>query len=613
MCGIVGYVGERNCTPILLDGLRRLEYRGYDSAGVAVLTGEENSPIQVVRAQGKLAALEELLSSKPLAGPTGIGHTRWATHGKPSEANAHPHVVGNVAVVHNGIIENYLDLREKLIAAGHSFSSETDSEIFAHLIDENLRAGVPLEEAVKKALLNVQGAYALAVVSLSEPGKIVCARNASPLVIGLGDGENYIASDVPAILNLTRKVLFLDEGEIAVITKDGASVQTLEGEKVNRHYRQVTWSPVQAEKGGYKHYMIKEIFEQPRAIVDTCRGRVFPASGRVSLDGINIQSEQVARLKRFIIIGCGTSYYAGMTGRSFLEAMLKVPVQIELASEFRYRDPIIDQDDIVLGISQSGETADTLAALKVAKAKGAQVLSICNVVDSSIPRLSDGVLYTHAGPEIGVASTKAFTCQVACLHLLGLYLGQLAGNLSEEAGRKYIEELLEMPVKMGIVLDRLENSIREVAWRFYQHRNFLFLGRGNNFPIAMEGALKLKETSYIHGEGYAAGELKHGPIALIDEEMPVVVIAPQDQHYEKTINNLEEVKARGGRILALGTDGDERIARSSDHVIYLPPVPNHFSPLVTVLPLQLLAYHIADLKGTDVDQPRNLAKSVTVE
>ena len=610
MCGVVGYVGDRQAVPILLEGLRRLEYRGYDSAGVAV---EGVGGLQVVRARGKIAALEERLAAEPVTGTVGIGHTRWATHGKPSDENAHPHTAGRVCVVHNGIIENHLELREQLEAEGCVFSSETDTEILAHLIERESRAGSPLTDAVRRALGHVEGAYALAVVAADAPGTIVAARAASPLVVGLGDGEQFLASDVPALLGQTREVVFLDDGELATLTRDGVRIETLDGQPVERAPRLVPWSLQEAEKGGYRHFMQKEIHEQPRAVSDTLAGRYSLTQARVVLDDVTITPEQAAAISRIYIVACGTSWHAGLVGRLLIESLARIPTEVDLAHEFRYRDPIIDARTLVVGISQSGETADTLASLKAAQAAGARVISIVNVIDSSIARTSDDVVYTHAGLEIGVASTKAFTSQLAALHLLALHLGRQLRRVDEALTRRHLERLAEVPGLMQRVLEAADGPMEELAQRYQQARNFLYLGRGVNYPIALEGALKLKEISYIHAEGYAAGEMKHGPIALIDESMPVVVIATRGSHYDKILSNLQEAKARDGKILALATEGDARIADLADEVFFLPEADGSVQPLLTVLPLQLFAYHVANLKGTDVDQPRNLAKSVTVE
>ncbi len=623
MCGIVGYVGPKACVDIILSGLKRLEYRGYDSAGVAVVGG---GGLAVTRSKGKLKNLVALLAEKPLSGCTGIGHTRWATHGRPSDENAHPHSYGGVAVVHNGIIENHLELKGSLSARGHKFSSETDTEIFAHLIADALEAGAAdLSTAVHAALDQVVGTYAIAVVSSRRPDEIVAAKNASPLVVGFGKGESFLASDVPAILEHTRDVVYLEEGELALLTPGGIRIEGRDRLPRQRAPRRIEWSAVAAEKEGHKHFMHKEIFEQPRAVADTIRGRVSLEQGDVTLDGLEITEGQARALDRVVVVACGTSWHAGLSGRLMIEALARLPVEVELASEFRYRDPIVGPTTLCLAISQSGETADTLAALKEAKRRGAGCIAICNVVGSAIPRecaervadgaaanLARGTLYTHAGPEIGVASTKAFTTQLAALFLLALRLGRLRGNLSAEVTRMHLEALRQIPALMDQVV-RQEPSVMPVAKRCVQARDVLFLGRGAQFPVALEGALKLKEISYIHAEGYAAGEMKHGPIALIDEALPVVVLATKEPAYEKTLGNMEEVRARGGHVFAVVSEGDTAAASLAEVALTVPHAPPLLAPLLSVLPLQFLAYHVADLKGTDVDQPRNLAKSVTVE
>ncbi len=621
MCGIMGYVGTENAAPILIEGLRRLEYRGYDSAGVAVL-GEEG--LQIARCQGKLSGLERCLQEKPVSGRTGIGHTRWATHGRPSEQNAHPHRFEGVAVVHNGIIENHLELKERLAAAGHEFRSETDTEIFAHLIAAELThagsgrtggettSGIALAEAVRRALARVRGTYALAVLREDDPTELVVAKNASPLVLGRGENAWLVASDVPAILPHTRDVIFLEEEELATIRADGVTLERFDGEKVERDTTRIDWSPVMAEKDGHKHFMHKEIHEQPRAIADTLRGRVSMETGDVHLEDVGLTAESARRLSRIVIIACGTSYHAGLAGKVAIERLARIPVEVDLASEFRYREPVMDEATLVVPISQSGETADTLAAMREAKRLGASTLGVVNVVGSAMAREADHVLYTHAGPEIGVASTKCFTSQLAALMLLAIRLGRLRETLEREAARSQLEALARAP---GFVEEALgtEEDVRSIAISVSGSSDFLFLGRGNNFPIALEGALKLKEISYIHAEGYAAGEMKHGPIALIEEGLPVVVIATRHGTYEKVIGNLEEVRARGGRVIAVATAGDSRIGSLADDVMWVPDGGPLVDSILTVVPLQLLAYHVADYNGTDVDQPRNLAKSVTVE
>jgi glucosamine--fructose-6-phosphate aminotransferase (isomerizing) len=610
MCGIVGYVGPRSCVEVVVSGLRKLEYRGYDSAGVAVVGADG---LAVARAKGKLKNLVQVLAEKPLNGCTGIGHTRWATHGKPSDENAHPHSYRGVAVVHNGIIENHLELKATLGARGHAFSSETDTEIFAHLIYDALDAGAPdLASAVRTALSQVNGTYAIAVVSAKRPDEIVAAKNASPLVVGFGQGESFLASDVPAILEYTRDVVYLEEGELALLTPTGITFQGRGGEPLEKKPRRIEWSAVAAEKEGHKHFMHKEIFEQPRAVADTIRGRMSLEQGDVALSDLELTEEYARSLERIVVVACGTSWHAGLSGRLMIEALARLPVDVDLASEFRYRDPVVGPRTLCLAISQSGETADTLAAVKEAKRRGARAISICNVVGSAIPRECDGTLYTHAGPEIGVASTKAFTTQLAALFLLAVKLGRLRGTLSAEAARTHLEALRQVPLWMDQVV-RQEPSVLPVAKRCVQARDVLFLGRGTQFPAALEGALKLKEISYIHAEGYAAGEMKHGPIALIDEALPVVVLATREPAYEKTLGNMEEVRARGGHVFAVVSEGDTLAASLAEVALTVPQAPPLLTPLLSIIPLQFLAYHVADLKGTDVDQPRNLAKSVTVE
>ncbi len=611
MCGIVGYVGPKDAVGILVDGLSRLEYRGYDSAGLAVAAGGE---ILVRRTTGKLSKLKELVEGYPLEGSPGIGHTRWATHGPPSTENAHPHTVDGVSVVHNGIIENFLELRGELAAKGRTFSSDTDTEIVAHMIALELAQGAKdLEDAMRRVLPRIRGTYALVVLSAAEPDKVVAAKYSSPLVLGLGDGENFVASDIPALLPYTREMIFLDEGQLAVIRADSVQVSTVEGEPLEPRVVHIGWSAVQAEKGGYKHFMLKEIFEQPRAVTETMLGRISLQEGAVRLEGAGLDQGVLERISRIYILACGTSWHAGLVGRLLIESFARIPTEVDLAHEFRYRDPVVGPDTMVIGISQSGETADTLAAIRMARERGAHVLSICNVVESSIPRSSHGVLYTHAGPEIGVASTKAFTAQITALTLISLFIAQETGRLPKATVREHLARLVELPDAMATTLKRLDAPVRTMARRYSSAKNFLFLGRGFNYPIALEGALKLKEISYIHAEGYAAGEMKHGPIALIDETMPVLVLAPKGSHYDKIMGNLIEAKARKARVIAVATMGDRRIADSVDDLLQVPDVAGPFQPLVTVLPLQLFAYHMADLLGTDVDQPRNLAKAVTVE
>ncbi len=614
MCGIVAYVGTKSCAPLLVEGLRRLEYRGYDSAGLAVHGG---NGIEIIRAVGKLANLDAALAKNPLAGTVGIGHTRWATHGRPSEVNAHPHAAGSVAVVHNGIIENHVELRKELQGRGVVFASDTDTEIVAHLVDEKLRKGAKsLEEAVRQSLTHLRGAFAIAVVWKDAPDEIVVAKQDSPLVVGIGDGETFAASDIPALLAHTRDVLFLQDGEMGVLRKGGFTLTTFDGTPVTRATKRIDWSPTQAEKGGYKHFMLKEIHEQPRAVEDTLRGRIDLERGDVLASEIGITPETAQSLGRVYFVACGTSAHAAMTARYWVEQIARVPAVVEIGSEVRYRDPVFLPNDLVIAVSQSGETLDTLAAVKAAKAQGARVLAVANVLDSAIPRAANGALYTHAGPEIGVASTKCFTTQLTALLLVAVYLGRQRGTLSADGGRRILEALWHAPGLMRTALDE-EAALKAVAKKHLRARDMLFLGRGPNFPIALEGALKLKEISYIHAEGYAAGEMKHGPIALIDEEMPVVVLCPKDSHYEKTLSNMQEVRAREGQVIAVGTVGDHELAeyaaKGGVDVISIPAAEPEILPLLTVLPLQLLSYFMADGKGTDVDQPRNLAKTVTVE
>lgn len=608
MCGIIGYIGKRKALPILIDGLKKLEYRGYDSAGVAFTKG---GSIRVKRSVGKLANLESILSGED-SGNMGIGHTRWATHGKPSEENAHPHRAGKIVLVHNGIIENYLDLKSRLISEGHNFKSETDTEVIAHLIEGYIKGGERLEPAVRKALSQVRGAYALCIMHEDEPDKLIAARNGCPIALGLGDGESFVASDIPAILEYTRRTIFMDDMEMAIISSQGIEIKDLKGNSKKKEAVEISWNPVMAEKGGYKHFMQKEIHEQPMAVMDTLRGRISLESGMVYLDEVELSDTEIKRLDKIYIVACGTSWHAALIGKYIIEELSRVPVEVDLGSEFRYRDPIIGEDDLLVAISQSGETADTLAAIREARSKGSRVISICNVVGSSATRESDGVLYTHAGPEIGVASTKAFTSQLAALFLLALYIGQSRGILSEERSMELASGLVRIPALIEEIL-RSDSDILKVAKKYFRYRDFIYLGRGINYPVALEGALKLKEISYIHAEGYPAGEMKHGPIALIDENMPVVVLAPKDKVYEKVVNNVMEVKAREGIIIALVNKGDQEVSSKADDILVIPKTDQLLTPILLTIPLQMLAYHIAVLRGTDVDQPRNLAKSVTVE
>jgi glutamine---fructose-6-phosphate transaminase (isomerizing) len=610
MCGIIGYIGPQNPVEVILEGLKKLEYRGYDSAGIALI---QDNQFQIRRSQGKLGELARLLSSDPIIGQIGIGHTRWATHGRPSETNAHPHVVGRIALVHNGIIENYLDLKKQLADDGHVFSSDTDSEIVAHLIDKYLKGTRDLVKAVHQALEKIRGSYALVIMDRRDPDRIVAVCKECPLIVGIGDQEFFIASDVLAFLHHTNRVIYLEDGELAVIEKPFPRIMSLKKGKINKEVQKISWSPIQAEKAGFKHFMQKEIFEQPQAVIDTVRGRVSPEKGEILLPEIGLTPEELKEIERITIVACGTSWHAALVGKFLLEEYCRIPTSVDYASEYRYRNPIINPKTLLILISQSGETADTLAALREGKKKKARVLAICNVVGSSIAREADGVIYTHAGPEIGVASTKAFTTQLAALYLMTLYIGQGLKKISRKDRLAMIQELLRVPHGIEQILES-EGQIQSIAQRYCQTQDFLFLGRGIHYPIALEGALKLKEISYIHAEGYPAGEMKHGPIALIDEKMPTVFLAPQNAILEKVFSNIEEVRARGGIIIALT---DEKtggpVGSKASHVIRLPKFGLGLSPILYVVPLQLLAYHIAVLRGTDVDQPRNLAKSVTVE
>ncbi len=616
MCGIVGYVGPRQATPIIFQGLKRLEYRGYDSAGLAVL--EENGCIAIRRDVGKLSALGTLLAERPVHGHIGIGHTRWATHGEPCQRNAHPHVgmTGHVVVVHNGIVENYLELREELGSEGCLFSSDTDTETIAHLIERYLSTGTSLVEATRKALTHLKGAHGIVVMSKHEPDRLVAARigNAGGVTLGVGDGEMFIASDMPAILEHTRRMVFLESREMAVITADGYQVMRVEdGAPVDKEVHIIPWDPVSAAKGEYRHFMEKEIYEQARAVTDTIRGRVDFEAGQVRLaKEIPLTLEEARALEKLIIVACGTSAYAAQVGKFMIENLARLPVEVDYGSEFRYRDPIINGNSAVLAITQSGETVDTLAAMEEARHKGARLWSIVNVIGSQAHRIVDGAILMHAGPEIGVASTKAFTTSLVDLYMLGTYLGELRGTLDSARLRERVKDLSRLPDLVSHVLDN-GNDYQGLANTFYQREHFLFLGRGINYPVALEGALKLKEISYIHAEGYPAGEMKHGPIALIDEAMPVVTVAIRDSVYDKMLSQVEQVKARGGIVIALATEGDEEIRDKADHVLTVPPAPPLLTPALTVIPLQLLAYHMAVRRGCDVDQPRNLAKSVTVE
>jgi glucosamine--fructose-6-phosphate aminotransferase (isomerizing) len=617
MCGIVGYIGPRKAVPIILDGLKRLEYRGYDSAGLAVL--EDGDVLAVRRASGKLRNLEEVLRLSPVDGTYGIGHTRWATHGRPTEENAHPHrdCHGDIVVVHNGIVENYLALKEQLTAEGHRFCTETDTEIIAHLVEKYYDGN--LENAVRDAVRQLHGVFALSVISRKDPRKIVSARMGPPVVVGLGDGEYFVASDVPAILSHTRDMFFLSDGDVAVLTDDGVHLTDFSGRPVKRQVSHILWDPIMAEKGGYKHFMLKEIFEQPRAVRDTTLGRVGQESGRIFLDEMSISAKEFKEFRSVRIVACGTSWHAALAGKFMIERLARVPVEVDYGSEFRYRDPLVNKDTLTVVISQSGETADTLAAQREAKVKGSKTLAICNVVGSMITREAAGTIITHAGPEIGVASTKAFTGQLTALFLLAMYLGQMRETLDAEKSKKLVAELLHLPVQLENILRR-DSIYEDLTKVLFRASDFLYLGRGVHFPIALEGALKLKEISYIHAEGYPAGEMKHGPNALIDENLPTVVLATRDPSddmsrvlYEKTLSNIQEVKAREGLVVAIACEGDDEVAKIADHVITIGSTNELLLPILEVVPLQLLAYHIAVRRGCDVDQPRNLAKSVTVE
>jgi len=620
MCGIVGYVGNKQVVPLIIDGLRKLEYRGYDSAGIAVV--DANHELKIQRAEGKLRNLEDVLRHKPLDGTYGIGHTRWATHGRPTEENAHPHrdCTSRVVVVHNGIIENYLDLKADLRQKDHQFVTETDTEVVAHLVEERLKQGDNFEVAVRNTVQQLRGIFALSIIYADEPDTIISARLGPPVVIGIGDGEFFVASDVPAILEHTRDVFFLGDSEISIMTKGGVRVTDFTGNPLMPHRQRITWDPIQAEKGGFKHFMLKEIYEQPRAVRETVEGRISLDTGRVFLDDMqNLTENDFRRYTSIKIAACGTSWHAGIAGKYMIEQLARVNVDVDYASEFRYRNPVIDKDTLLIVISQSGETADTIAALREVKERDCDVLSICNVQGSMITREADGTILTHAGPEIGVASTKAFTAQMIALYLFGLYLGQLRGTLTPEESQHHARQLAELPVKMEHLLNDAD-AIEDLSKEFFRSTDFLYLGRGINFPIALEGALKLKELSYIHAEGYPAGEMKHGPNALIDERLPVMFINTREAgnraselRYEKTHSNIVEVKAREGIVLSVLTEGDSMSSVVSDHIIEIPSSSDLLSPILSIIPLQLLAYHIAVRRGCDVDQPRNLAKSVTVE
>jgi glucosamine--fructose-6-phosphate aminotransferase (isomerizing) len=614
MCGIIGYIGPKDVVPVLIDGLRRLEYRGYDSAGVAVVS---NGHVDLRRSAGKLSNLEAAIGADPISGDYGVGHTRWATHGRPTEENAHPHrdCTGRIVVVHNGIIENYLDLKHELQRQGHTFVTETDTEIVAHLVEREMKDD-GLENAVRRALMRMRGLFALVLISADDPEKIVAVRNGPPIVVGLGEGEFFVASDIPAILSHTRDVVFLGDEEMAVVTRTGVVFTDFFGRPVSKATQRVLWDPIMAEKAGYKHFMLKEIFEQPNAARETILGRVSQDSGRVFLEEMKITEAQLRAVDKITILACGTSWHAGLVGKFMIERLARVPAEVDYGSEYRYREPIVSPTTLAIVITQSGETADTLAALREARRSGARSISICNVVGSMATRETDGTIYTHAGPEIGVASTKAFTSQLVALYLLALRLAQVRGVMSDAASRPHVDALLQLPQLLESTL-KVAPEVEEIAGRFHSRTDFLYLGRGINYPIALEGALKLKEISYIHAEGYPAGEMKHGPIALIDERMPVVTLAPHDHVFEKMLGNVQEAKARGGAVVAFTTRGDDKLSRlldtTRDAIVELPPSPDLLTPIVMVLPLQLLAYDIAVRRGCDVDQPRNLAKSVTVE
>ncbi len=618
MCGIVGYIGSRDATEIVYEGLRRLEYRGYDSAGLALLDVARGADpeLSLRRSVGKLANLGNVLAEQPAHGNVGIGHTRWATHGRPSETNAHPHIdcLGETVVIHNGIVENYLALKQRLVASGHRFASETDTEVIVHLVEERLSEGLSLEEAVRRSLAELRGNHAIVVLSKQEPDRLVAARlgNAGGVVIGVGEGEMFVASDLPAILEHTRKVAYLEDGELAVITRDGYRCLRLDGTEIQRPTQIVTWDALSAAKGGYKHFMLKEIHEQPRAIADTIAGRVTLDPPAVHLEDLGLSDERLAELERVVIVACGTAWHAGTVGKFLLEELARIPTEVDYADEFRYRELLVDEKTLLLAITQSGETVDLLVSMAEARKKGVTTVGIVNVVGSAATRLSDGLIYTHAGPEIGVASTKAFTTQLTALYLLALKLGQARGTLTPEALAAKLQYLGELPRLVGQILED-DSSYEYLAGLYHRRNDFLYLGRGIQYPIALEGALKLKEISYIHAEGYPAGEMKHGPIALIDEELPVVAVVPKDRVYEKTLSNVEQAKARGGTVIAVATEGDTQVLEKVDQVLYVPATDPHLQPILTVIPLQLLAYHLAVKRGCDVDQPRNLAKSVTVE
>ncbi len=611
MCGIIGYVGTRDVVPVIIGGLRKLEYRGYDSAGIAVVDG---SGVEVVRAEGKLSNLEAKLNDKPLAGSFGMGHTRWATHGKPNENNAHPHrdCSGKVVVIHNGIIENFLPLKQQLQAKGHVFKTETDTEVVAHLIEERMKDGTAFIEAVRATLKELEGHYALVMIDGSAPGTIIAAKSGPPLVIGLGENENIIASDVAPLLAYTRNIIYLEDGEYAIADQQQVRLFDAKDQPVSREPKRITWDAVMAEKEGYRHYMLKEIHEQPRAVRDTFTGRMFEESGEVFFNDLQLSGDDWAKIKRVHVIACGTSWHAGTVGKFLLEDAARIPIEVDYGSEYRYRNPIVDESTLVIGVTQSGETADTIAGMQEAKAKGAKLITICNVIGAAATRMADGVIYTNAGPEIGVASTKAFTTQLTAFYLLALYIRQLRGENRDDL-RYAMHEMRVIPHKIEDILTKQEKHIEALAHKYYKANDFLFLGRGVHYPIALEGALKLKEISYIHAEGYPAGEMKHGPIALIDENLPVVAVATHTPVYDKVVSNLQEVKARDGKLIVICDEHDDAMKKFADDVIEIPWTVEPLQPILAVVPMQLLAYYVALRRGCDVDQPRNLAKSVTVE
>ena len=610
MCGIIGYVGNRDVVPVLLEGLKKLEYRGYDSAGIAVVNGDG---VDVVRAEGKLSKLEEKLSERKLEGHFGMGHTRWATHGKPNENNAHPHrdCTGDIVVIHNGIIENFLPLKQRLQKNGHEFKTETDTEVVAHLIEEKMKSGTKFVEAVRATLKELDGHYALVMINAKEPGTIIAAKEGPPLVLGIGEGENIVASDVAPLLAYTRNIIYLDDGEYAIASDKNVQVFDKTDKAVDRPPKRITWDAVMAEKEGYRHYMLKEIHEQARAVRDTFNGRMFEESGEIYFNDLQFTPEEWADIRRVHIVACGTSWHAGLVGKFLLEEAARIPIEVDYGSEYRYRNPIVDKHTLVIGVTQSGETADTIAGMQEAKKKGAKLITICNVIGAAATRMSDGVIYTNAGPEIGVASTKAFTTQLVAFYLLSLYIRQLRGDDKDDI-RFAMHELSVIPHKIEVLLKQ-EKHIEDLANKYHRAQDFLFLGRGVHYPIALEGALKLKEISYIHAEGYPAGEMKHGPIALIDENLPVVAVATHTPVYDKVVSNLQETKARDGKLIVICDEGDEEMRKFADDIIEIPWTIEPLQPILAVIPQQLLAYYIALRRGCDVDQPRNLAKSVTVE